>query len=111
MRDDPLNEYEIRRGLQDNIKPENLRQQMVEVFGNAQEKDGRLVASYGAIKEIWAWTSGKKLAVDTKMAPGVDDKVAQDTIRAYNTFLEKVTGYTSKERGKRAQKAVKEGKA
>ncbi len=105
-----MNEYEVRRGLGDNIKPEKLKQEMQEMFGNAQERDGKMVASYGALKELWAWPNGKKLAIETKMDPTVGNEVAQDTIKKYNTFLEKVTGYTSKERGKRAQKAAKEGK-
>jgi len=40
----------------------------------------------------------------------VDNDTAQKTIKAYNTFLEQVTGYNAKERGKRAQKAAKQGK-
>ena len=105
-----MNEYEVRRGLGDNIKPEKLKQEMREMFGDAQERDGKLVASYGALKELWAWPDGKKLAVETKMDPTVGDEVARETIKKFNTFLETVTGYTSKERGKRAQKAAKEGK-
>jgi hypothetical protein len=44
------------------------------------------------------------------MDPTVPDDVAGSTIKAFNTFLERVTGYTAKERGKRAQKKAKEGK-
>ena len=84
---------------------------MQEIFGNAQEKDGKLVASFGALKEIAAWPGKKNvLVVDTKMDPSVGNDVAQQTIKAYNTFLEKATGFTTKERGKRVQKKAKEGK-
>jgi hypothetical protein len=44
------------------------------------------------------------------MDPTVNDDVALQTIRAYNTFLERATGYSAKERGKRAQKKAKDGK-
>ena len=106
-----MNEYEMKRGFQDNLKTEKLRELMQEAFGSVQEKDGKLVATYGALKELRAWQSGKKLAVDTTMDTTVDNDTAAGTIKAYNTFLEKVTGLTAKERGKRAQKAAKEGKA
>jgi hypothetical protein len=105
-----MQEYEIRRGLQDNIAPEKLRASMQEIFGNVEEKDGKFVSSFGALKELTAWPSKKALGVDTKMDPSVPNEVAADTIKAYNIFLEKVTGYSAKERGKRAQKKAKDGK-
>lgn len=106
-----MQEYEVRRGHQENVELAKLRSHMQEIFGNAEEKDGKMVSSFGALKEIAAW-SGKKnvLMVDTKMDPTVADEVAGQTIKAYNTFLERATGFTAKERGKRAQKKAKEGK-
>ena len=106
-----MQEYEVRRGHQENIEPAKLRSHMQDVFGNVQEKDGKLVSSFGALKEIAAW-QGKKnaLMVNTTMDPTVGNDVAQQTIKAYNTFLERATGFTAKERGKRAQKKAKEGK-
>lgn len=105
-----MQEHEIRKGFQDNLQPEKLRSLMEEIFGNAQEKNGKLVSSFGALKEFAAWPSKKTLAIETTMDPSVADDVARNTIKAYNTFLEKATGYTAKERSKRAQKKAKEGK-
>ena len=106
-----MQEYEIRRGHQENIEPDKLKTHMVQFFGNVQEKDGKLGSSFGALKEIWAWPCKKNvLCVDTKMDPSVEDSVAQQTIKAYNSFLKAATGLTSKERGKRGQKKAKEGK-
>jgi len=106
-----MQEYEVRRGHQENIETAKLKAHMQEIFGNAQEKDGKLVSSFGALKEIAAWPGKKNvLVVDTKMDPSVGDDLALQTIKAYNTFLEKATGFTSKERGKRVQKKAKEGK-
>ena len=84
---------------------------MKEVFGNVEEKDGKFVSSFGALKEIVAWPAKKNvLGIDTKMDTTVANEVAQETIKAYNKFLETATGFTSKERGKRIQKKAKEGK-
>ena len=107
-----MNEYEVRRGHQGNIAPEKLKEHMQEIFGNAEQRDEKLVTSFGALKELRVWAGGKNLlCVETEMDPGVPDDVAAQTIKAYNTFLERATGYNAKERGKRAQKKAKQGKA
>jgi hypothetical protein len=106
-----MQEYEVRRGHQENISPEKLKAHMKEIFGNVDEKDGKCVSSFGALKEIVAWPAGKNLlGIDTKMDTTVANEVAQETIKAYNKFLETATGFTSKERGKRLQKKAKDGK-
>ena len=106
-----MQEYDVRKGHQDNIQPEKLREHMLASFGAVEERDGKLVSSFGALKEIRAWAAGKNvLGVETVMTKDVDDAAAQNTIKAYNTFLEAATGYTAKERGKRAQKKAKGGK-
>jgi len=106
-----MQEYEVRKGHQDNIQPDKLKTHMQAVFGAVEERDGKLVSSFGALKEIKAWAAGKNvLGVETVMNKDVANDVAQNTIKAYNTFLEAATGYTAKERGKRAQKKAKEGK-
>jgi len=106
-----MQEYEMRKGFQENLQPEKLKTLMQEIFGNVLEKDGKFTSSFGALKELNAWPSKKDLAVEMKTDPSVGDDVARNTINAYNTFLEKATGYTAKERGKRAQKKAKQGKS
>ncbi|OGS55729.1 MAG: hypothetical protein A3K60_03095 [Euryarchaeota archaeon RBG_19FT_COMBO_56_21] len=105
-----MQQYDIKRGLQENLEKEKLKATAQNVFGKADEKDGKLVISFGALKELKVWSEGKKLCVDTTMDTSVGNDIAAQTIKAYNTFLERVTGLTSKERGKKAQKAAKEGK-
>jgi hypothetical protein len=107
-----MHEYEVRRGQYDNVKVDTLKGSMKDIFGNAEAREGKLFTSFGGLKELWAWPGekGKSLCVETKMDPTVDNETAQKTIKAYNNFLEQVTGYNAKERGKRAQKAAKEGK-
>ena len=106
-----MQEYEVRRGHQENVQADKLKAHMQQIFGSAQERDGKVVSSFGALKEISAWSSAKNvLSVETIMNKEVADDVAQNTIKAYNNFLEAATGYTAKERAKRAQKKAKEGK-
>jgi hypothetical protein len=105
-----MSEYEVRKGFTENLQPEKLKAIMREAFGNAEERDGAFVATFGALKEVRIVPGKKAMAVETKMDPSVSDEVAGQTIKAYNVFLEKATGYNAKERGKRAQKKAKEGK-
>ncbi|MEM0343699.1 MAG: DUF5611 family protein [Thermoplasmata archaeon] len=106
-----MQEYEVRRGHQENIAPDRLRAIMQEVFGNVQERDGKFFSSFGALKELHAWPCKKNaLCVETRSDPSVSDEVAQQTIKAYNEFLERTTGFTAKERSRRLQKKAKEGK-
>ncbi|HUV61628.1 MAG TPA: DUF5611 family protein [Thermoplasmata archaeon] len=106
-----MSEYEVKRGHQENISPEKLKAHMKEIFGKVDQRDDKYVSSFGALKELRAWQGGKNiLCVETDMDPTVEDEVAQKTIKAYNTFLERATGFNAKERGKRAQKKVKQAK-
>jgi len=103
--------YELRRGWGKTIAGDGLRRVAGEVFGAADAVDGKVTASFGACTRLTAWTDGKALFVETEMNPGVPNDVAQETIRAFNRFLEAATGYTSKERAKRAQQSAKAGAA
>ncbi len=103
--------YEIRRGHGKVLEGEWLRDLMQECFGQAWVEDGRVAASYGALSRLTTWNDGKSLDVDTEMKKGVGSDVAQDTIRGYNHFLERATGYNTKERGKRAQEKAKKSAA
>ena len=105
-----MQQYDIKRGLQDNLQKDKLKATVQEIFGKADEKDGRITSSFGALKELKVWSEGKKLCVETTMDPSVGNDVASQTIKAYNTLLERVTGMTAKERGKKAQKAAKDRK-
>lgn len=87
-------------------------------FGSYTENDGWLEGSYGSMPSIRAKQVGKKIVtVDTvtdksyvtKMAQGDAEAtaIAQDTHRAWNDFLEGITGYDAKTRSKKIQKAAK----
>ncbi len=102
--------YELRRGQAKNLVGDSLRKLAEEVFGSASTEAGKVVVSFGAIDKLTSWTDGKQLFVDIVMKPGVADDVATDTISRNNRFLETATGYSAKERAKKAQEAAKKGK-
>ena len=105
----PMREYDLRRGHAKSLEGEGLRRIAADAFGAAGAEGGKIIASYGALDTVTVWTDGKKLFVDMTMKTGVPDDVATNTIKAYNMFLEKATGYTAKERSKRTQAAAKKG--
>jgi len=102
---DSMNEYDIKRGHFEKIEGGKLEVLMKDAFGSVKKKDDKLTSSFGALEKITVWLDGKKkLCVDTKMNTKVDDKTATETIRQYNFFLEKATGFSAKERRKKANK-------
>ncbi len=101
----------MRRGHGKDLEGDKLRGIAAEVFGSASADGGKVVVSFGAIEKLTAWTDGKQLFVDMVMKSGVPDDVATDTVSRNNRFLEAATGYSAKERAKKAQEAAKKGKA
>jgi hypothetical protein len=100
-----MNEYDIKKGHYEKIDGDNLQILMKEIFGTVKKDGDKLLSSFGALDSIIVWPVGKKsLCVETKMNTEVDDKTATETIRAYNLFLERATGFTAKERRKRTAK-------
>lgn len=103
--------YELRRGHAKNLEGDKLRAIAGDIFGSATTDGGKVAITFGAIERMTTWTDGKQLFVDMAMKPGVPDDVATDTISRNNRFLEAATGYSAKERAKKAQDAAKKGKA
>lgn len=110
-----MQEYPVKPGHAAKI---DLKMIFEAAFGEVQEDDGWLKASYGSMPKIWAKQDGKKaLVVDTetdksiavKMAQGDEEagQVARDTHRAWNDFLEGATGYDAKTRSKKVQEQAK----
>ena len=101
----PMNEYDIKRGHFEKIEGDKLEQLMKDVFGSVKKEGDRLSTNFGALESLVAWLDGnKKLCVETKMNTDVDDRTATESIRLYNQFLEMGTGFSAKERRKRASK-------
>jgi len=106
-----MREYELRRGVGKTLEGDGLRKLAAETFPEAGTDGDKVLVSFGAIERMVAWTDGKRLFVDAVMKTGVPDHIATETIKAFNSFLEKATGYTAKERSKKAQQAAKKGAA
>jgi len=88
--------YPIKKGH----KPD-LNMAMRDCFINIkEEKGGKLIADFGALKKITAYADDKKVFVETEMEK-TDNETSLKTIKAYNRFLELATGYTAKERIKK----------
>lgn len=101
--------YPIRRGHYKNVEGVRLRDVIEMSFGPATEEEGRFVASYGALARITAWADKGGLHVDTQTNPNVDNDTAVSTRERWNAFLERATGFTTKQRGKKAQEESKKG--
>ncbi|MEI6795529.1 MAG: DUF5611 family protein [Methanomassiliicoccales archaeon] len=105
-------DYDIKKGNYAKLEGDGLKQMMEEAFGKITTEGDLLVASYGALARLEVKAVSKTvLYVATKMDPKVPEPVAVDTMKKYYGFLEKATGFTTKERGKRAQAKVKKGDA
>ena len=98
--------YKLKRGSTPDI--ERIRNLLSECFETEiQEEDGKLKTSYGVLKEITVWTDNKKLCVDAVSDnSGISDEVILDTNKRFRVFLDKGTGYSSKDRVKNAKKEV-----
>ena len=59
---------------------------------------------------VTTWIEGgKKLIFESTQPTKIDDATATEVVRARNKFLEAATGFSAKERVKRAKKAVTGG--
>jgi len=104
-------EYDIRKGHYSEIEGDGLRNIMMDAFMKASQEGETVISSYGALSRIEAKILSKtSLSIITKSDPSVPNDVASDTIRRFNVFMEKATGFTSKQRRDRLQKKAKEGK-
>ncbi len=94
--------YEFKRGHRKGI--EEIEEIMREIFGKVESKEGRLISSFKGLSRIEVWLQDKKLAVETESRE-VGEEDAMETLRKWNDFLFRVTGYTSKERKKKMSKS------
>ncbi len=63
-----------------------------------EENGEHIISSYPGLKKIEFWTDGKKLYAETET--DMEYGNPSETIKFFNDLLEKVTGYTTKERKK-----------
>ncbi|HOO04384.1 MAG: DUF5611 family protein [Methanomassiliicoccales archaeon] len=104
-------EYDIKKGNCGNLEGDGLRRLMEAAFGSVTEEGDAYVSSYGAMGRIEVRMKGRtKLDISTVTDKNASPEVAADTIKRWNDFLERATGFTSKERRNRLQKKAKDGK-
>lgn len=100
-----MQEYPVKRGYNRDLQgsiPKALR----ECFGVEPVRVGEhYQLSYGALRLLDAapGKDGKTLIVHTESDIAATDDVILDTNRRFREFLDKVTGYSTKERVKRAK--------
>ena len=102
-----MKEFDIKRGHFKNIEGASLRRLMEQSFEDVRETPEGLVGGWGALETITVLVRDKNtICVETRMRPESDENVANETIKRYNAFMEAATGFTAKERKKRAEKAT-----
>lgn len=98
-------DYQFKRGCKPDM--ERIRKVLEEEFpAEIQEKEGKLLLDYGALKSIEVWIENKRLFVVTESTANSPDQVVLDTNKRFRNFLEKATGYTAKQRLQMAKKEV-----
>lgn len=100
-----MQEYPVERGYYRDL-PGSIERALRECFGVEPVRVGdRCRLSYGALKQLEAapGKEGKTLVVHTESDLDAPDDVILDTNRRFRAFLDAVTGYSTKERVKRAK--------
>jgi hypothetical protein len=99
--------FEIKRGHIAKVESTGLGNLLKESFGNAKDLGGgKWQATLGPLI-VSTWLEGqKRLHFETNKPTEIDDATATKVVGARNQFLLAATGFTTKERVKRAKKAV-----
>ena len=105
-----MQEFQVKRGHTKDLGGV-VEEAFTECFGVRPEKEGNSYAiSFGALSrmEVRIGGGGKTVTVNTISRKDADEATILDTNRRFRTFLDQVTGFSSKERVKRAKKAIEE---
>ena len=100
-----MQEYPIKRGLTKDLEPRVIAE-LKNSFGKDAEKTGKgYRIGSGALKrlDVIIGTGGKTLIIDTESDMNVSDEVIMDTNKRFRKFLDAATGFSTKERVKRAK--------
>jgi hypothetical protein len=101
-----VQEYVFKRGFKKGAH-ERVLEALKDCFGvDVKEHDKEYVLSYGALRKLTIRITDT-LLVETESMDNVPDELIVDTNTRFRCFLEKATGYTAKQRAKKAQEAVK----
>ena len=105
-----MQEYPIKRGLTKDLETRAIAE-LKNCFGVAPEKTGKgYRITFGALKrlDVIIGAGGKTVTIDTESDLGATDVVIIDTNKRFRKFLDAVTGFSTKERVKRAKSVGEE---
>ncbi len=105
-----MQEYPVKRGLTKDLGP-RMVDALRECFGaEIREVGDHYQISYGALKllDVSIGKTGKTLIVQTESETDASDDVILDTNRRFRRYLDIATGYSTKERVKKAKTIEKE---
>ncbi|MGA2161422.1 MAG: DUF5611 family protein [Methanoregula sp.] len=100
-----MQEYPIKRGLTKDLEP-RIVAELKKCFGVEPEKTGNSYRiRFGALNrlEVTCGAGGKTLRVNTESDMSASDEVIIDTNKRFRKFLDVATGFSTKERVKRAK--------
>ncbi|MDD1709502.1 MAG: DUF5611 family protein [Methanoregulaceae archaeon] len=104
-----MQEYPVKRGLTKELST-TMVEALMECFGTEVKKEGdHYQIRYGALRllDVTIGGGGKTLIVRTESDKDASDEVILDTNRRFRKYLDIVTGFSTKERVKKA-KSVEE---
>jgi len=105
-----MQEYPIKRGLTKDLEARAVAE-MKNCFGKDAEKIAKgYRVTFGALKrlDVTLGAGGKSVIIDTESDMNVTDEVIIDTNKRFRKFLDAVTGFSTKERVKRAKSVGEE---
>jgi hypothetical protein len=100
-----MQEYPVKRGLTKDLD-KRMVDALKECFGTEVRKAGdHYQISYGALQllDVSVGRGGKTLVVHTESNRDATDEVIIDTNRRFRRYLDAATGYSTKERLKKAK--------
>ena len=105
-----MQEYPIKRGLTKDLEVRAVAE-LKNCFGVEPSKTGNgYRITFGALKrlDVIPGTGGKTVTIDTESDVTADDTVIIDTNKRFRKYLDALTGFSTKERVKRAKSSAEE---
>ena len=100
-----MQQYPVKRGFSKDLES-TMVQSLGICFGVEPKHDGgHYTIQYGALKvlDVSVGSDGKSLIVRTESDTSVSDDVIIDTNKRFRRYLDAVTGFSTKERVKKAK--------
>ena len=105
-----MQDYPVKRGMTKDLET-RIATELKACFGLEPEKNAKgYRIKFGALKRLDVTLSadGKSVIIDTESDVNVSDEVIIDTNKRFRKYLDILTGFSSKERIKRAKSSVAE---